>query len=97
VKRRDGSNSKTSIDIEWSRQYDGGSEITGYQIWWNSAGLGPVNEIKTVIAGDTNNYRAVGLDQGIYYGFAVKAINSVGTSELSVQVTLMSAQVPSPP
>jgi hypothetical protein len=83
VQRDSGTNTKTTIDIEWTREYDGGSEITGYQVWWNAGGLGPVNEIKALITEDINSYQAVGLDQGVYYGFAVKAINSVGTSDLS--------------
>jgi hypothetical protein len=56
VKRIEGSNAKTTIDIEWTRGYNGGSDITGYQVWWNSGGLGPVNEIKAVITGDIAQY-----------------------------------------
>ncbi len=35
-----GSNTLTSIDLSWSSSYNGGSAITGYQIWWNQGGSG---------------------------------------------------------
>lgn len=35
VKRVSGTNSKTAIQIEWTKAYNGGSAITGYQVWWN--------------------------------------------------------------
>ena len=50
-----------------------------------------------MIEGYINTYTATGLVTGMYYGFAVKAITAIATSELSIQETLMSAMVPDQP
>jgi hypothetical protein len=83
LQRITGTTAKTSIDIEWTRAYNGGSAITGYQVWWNAGGQGPVNEIAAIIYEDTPQYKATGLVTGMYYGFAVKAVTAIGTSNLS--------------
>lgn len=92
-----GTNAKTTIKIEWTKAYNGGSTITGYQVWWNHGGSGPVTEIKAVINTDITNYLAEGLTAGQNYGFAVKAINVVGSSDLSTLKVIMSATVPEAP
>jgi len=81
IVRVEGSNTQTSIDIEWTPAYNGGAEITGYQVWWNAGGQGPVNEIAAVT--ESNSFKAEGLDPGAVYGFAVKAINDVGIGQIS--------------
>lgn len=30
----------TQIVVQWEEPYDGGSPLTGYQVWWNSGGSG---------------------------------------------------------
>jgi hypothetical protein len=37
-----GTNSQTSITMQWTAAYNGGTPITGYQVWWNLEGTGPV-------------------------------------------------------
>jgi hypothetical protein len=83
LQRITGTTAKISIDIEWTRAYNGGSAITGYQVLWNAGGQGPVNEIAAIIYEDTPQFKATGLVTGMYYGFAVKAVTAIGTSNLS--------------
>ena len=35
LQRVEGSNTQTTIDLEWTKSYNGGSTIFGYQVWWN--------------------------------------------------------------
>ena len=42
--------SQTTIDLEWSANGTGGSGITGYEIWWNGGGTGPVTGLRQTIA-----------------------------------------------
>lgn len=97
LRRVEGTEAKTSIELEWTRAYNGGSDITGYQVWWNDGGSGPVNVVAAVINEDTPYFKATGLVTGMYYGFSVKAVTDIGTSELSEQFTLMSADLPDAP
>lgn len=50
-----------------------------------------------MIEGDVRTYEATGLVTGMYYGFAIKAINAIGMSDLSDQINLMSAHQPDTP
>lgn len=64
VKRVAGSNTQTTIDLEWTRAYNGGSTITGYQVWWNQGGDGPVTDVKVVLNTDTTTVRITQLTPG---------------------------------
>lgn len=83
LQRIENSEAKTAISIEWTEPYNGGSDITGYQVWWNAGGQGPINEIVAVIEGNTAHHTESGLVTGMYYGFAVKTITAIGMSDLS--------------
>ena len=48
-----GSNAQTTIDLEWVPNGNGGSAITGYEVWWNGGGDGPVSGLKATIESAT--------------------------------------------
>ena len=71
-----------STSLTWTAPADdGGSEITGYEIWF---GVGSESSSWTLF-GDTNALTATvtGLNNGTEYHFGVKAVNFVGTSAFS--------------
>lgn len=45
-----GTNAQTTIDLQWTANSDGGSGITGYEVWWNAGGEGPVTGLKVSIS-----------------------------------------------
>ena len=90
-------NALNTIDIEWTPNSDGGSTITGYEIWWNGGGSGPVTGKKATLTTNAVTYQATGLSSGTYYKFAIKSVNVVGTSPLSSETALISALIPGAP
>ena len=77
---------------------NGGSGITGYEVWWNGGGEGPVTGLKVEISsGSTTTTQITGLSPGTYYGFAIKAVNIIGLGSLSSETSLIAATVPEKP
>jgi hypothetical protein len=99
VKRVTGTNTQNSINLQWTAGYNGGSQITGYQVWWNQGvENGPITDMKVLINdAATLNTLISALTPGMMYGFAVKAINVVGVSEFSTTVYIMAATVADAP
>lgn len=54
--RTPGSNAKTTIDIEWTAAYNGGSTIVNYEVWWNEGGSGPISTQLATTNGNTRAY-----------------------------------------
>jgi hypothetical protein len=88
------------ITIEWDEpSHAGGVELVEYEVWIDdgagdfSANSAPA---ETVAAGDTSAVLS-GLVTGNTYGFRMKAINLVGTSQYSDVVYLVCADKPSAP
>ena len=88
---------QTTIDIEWTPSSNGGSTITGYEVWWNGGGSGPVTGLKLTINDASTTAQITGLAPGTYYKFAIKALNIVGSSGLSGETLLIAATVPAKP
>jgi hypothetical protein len=87
---------QTSISITWSAPaYDGSSSLIGYKIFWD-------NNTGTIITASpigttpyqTLSFTKSGLTAGLYYKFAVSAINDLGESLKSNSVTIIAATVP---
>lgn len=76
---------QTSISITWTAPaYDGGSSITGYNIYWDNN----TGSLITASAVGSTSYQTLsftksGLSAGLYYKFAVSAVNEMGESLLS--------------
>ena len=87
----------TVINLQWEApDDDGGSEITGYLIYWGT----PPSTLLGSTTNDVLTYRAETdspLTPGMSYTFIVVATNAIGRSEKSNSVTLNSGSVPSAP
>jgi len=88
---------KTTIDIEWTFNDNGGSQITEYEVWWNGGGSDPVTGKKLTVPGTQTNAQIVDLSPGTYYRFAIKAVNLVGSSSLSPDTSIIAATKPLAP
>ncbi|MHB1510918.1 MAG: fibronectin type III domain-containing protein [Acidimicrobiales bacterium] len=80
----------TQVSLSWTAPlYDGGSAITGYDVYEGTASGGesttPLNP--SPLSASATSYTVSGLTDGITYFFTVKAINSVGTSPASNEAT----------
>lgn len=95
--RTAGTNTQTSITIEWTANSNGGSAITSYEIWWNGGGAGPVTGLLFNTGTTATTYVATGLSAGTYYSFAIKAKNIVGSSDLSSSTSIICATIPDAP
>lgn len=88
----------STITVSWELTDDGGSSILGYKLYRYNIANG-----KVVLAYDGSSNSVVtsatdtGLSAGITYGYRVVAINRVGTSDLSPEVTAVPAEVPGKP
>ncbi len=89
------------VDLTWTAPAsDGGSAITGYQVWRGTTSGG-----ETLLAsflGTQTSYSDAAVTNGITYYYEVKAVNSVGSSvpsnEVSATPTATStATAPAPP
>ena len=78
---------------------DGGSAVTGYDVYDSTKsgheGSAPVNSLP--IAPATRTYKVTKLKNGTRYYFTVKAINGIGLSNASSEVSATPATVPEAP
>ena len=92
-----GTNTQTTIDLEWTPNSNGGSGITDYEIWWNGGGGGPATGLLHTMGSATATYQVTSLTPGTFYKFAIKAINIVGTSNASGETEIIAATIPGAP
>lgn len=77
------------VDLSWSAPANGGSPITGHQIWRDGLLIDTI--------GANTTYRAAGLVNGQAYSFVVRAVNAVGTAPASNTATATPAALPGVP
>lgn len=92
------SSSGSTIHFGWTPEYNGGTPLLYYKIYWDSgSGSGVYSEYaftNTPINQFVVNNQ---LTSGTFYSFKVSAVNVVGDSAQSVAVTYIAASVPSIP
>jgi len=85
----------TQIGLTWSDgAYNGGSQITNYQVYFAQASSVDFTLFSTV---NTRSATVTGLSSGSQYKFYVKSSNIVGQSLQSTEVTILAAQAPDAP
>lgn len=90
---------ENSITVAWNAPaFDGGSIVTGYQLYMNDY---ETDEWTLVYDGANVDsvlvYEVDGLSSGSFYRFQVTAINDVGESDPSAEVSLQAADLPDAP
>jgi titin len=89
---------RTTIVVDWTAPYNGGTPITNYKVMWNLGGGGTdFFELFTTSDASTFSYTRSGLTTGETYQFKVVAINFIGESEASDILSVIAATVPLQP
>jgi hypothetical protein len=71
------------LELSWQAPTnDGGSNITGYRIYWSNSTGGPFNLLAEVEA-DVTEYSHTGLTNGVTIHYRVRSVNSEGNSPYS--------------
>jgi subtilisin family serine protease len=84
----------SSITLAWSTPADGGSAITGYQVWRGTSSGGET--LRTTL-GVTNGYVDGSVSSGTTYWYQVVALNAIGPSPKSNELSSRLITVPSAP
>jgi subtilisin family serine protease len=74
----------SSISLSWTTPADGGSPITGYEIWRGTAAGG---ESLLTTAGVQQGYEDSDVDAGTTYWYQVAAVNAIGASARSNELS----------
>ncbi len=72
------------INVKWTTPSDGGSAITGYEIY-RGLSSNPTTLLTTL--GVTNSYHDTEVTNGTTYYYRVKAVNAIGSSAYSSSVS----------
>ena len=89
--------SSTQIDLFWTASAEGGSVLTGYTMQYNKTGETAFGESITDIVADATSYSHVSLDAGAEYTYRLVAINDVGDSDPSNEISATTHDVPVAP
>jgi len=85
------------LDLSWQAPInDGGSDITGYRIYWSNTTDGHFTLLDEVAA-DVTEYSHMGLANGVTINYRVRAVNSEGNSPYSNEVTGTPCVLPGAP
>ena len=86
--------SGTQIDLSWNAPAsDGGQPITGYKLQWNKAGETAFGQEITGIVADATSYSHMNLEQRAEYTYRLIAINNIGESNPSNEVSINNVNV----
>ena len=89
---------RTTIVVDWTAPYDGGTPITNYKVLWNLGGASTdFYELFTSSDASTFTYTRSGLTSGETYQFKVVAVNFIGESIASDILSVIAATVPLQP
>ncbi len=78
--------SATQINLSWNAPSNGGSAITGYKIEYKT-GSGSYSVLVANTASASTTYSHTGLTTGATYTYKISAINSIGTGNVSSEVS----------
>ena len=82
------------VALSWTATSDGGSPITGYQIY---RGLSAGTETPYTTVGTVTSYADTAVNAGTTYYYTVRATNAVGTGAASAETSAVPTTVPSAP
>lgn len=92
------SKTASSITVSWTLSDNGGTSILGYRLYrYNKATGAEVLAYDGSLNSVITSYSDTGLSPGITYGYRVLAINRVGISALSPEVTEVPSEKPGKP
>jgi fibronectin type 3 domain-containing protein len=83
------------IDLSWAIPYDGGSAITGYNVYRGTASGG--QDLELVAEGVDLPYTDADLDDSTTYYYSVSAVNAAGEGARSETITVATLPAPSVP
>ncbi len=84
----------SSITLSWTTPADGGSPITGYEVWRGTASGG---EALLTIVGVQNTYVDAAFVLGTTYWYQVAAVNAIDTGPLSNELSAALMEPPAAP
>ena len=89
----------TSVTIDVQPSVDAnGSPITLYEIWHDiGENVQEIDQKVTDYDGESPRHTITGLTPGLFYKFAVIAINAEGPSTMSTYVTVATSSLPAQP
>jgi predicted phage tail protein len=77
--------SRKGVDLVWlAPTSDGGSAVTGYQIW---RGTSSGSETLLTTVGSVTSFRDAGTKKNTRYYYVVRAVNAIGTGPASIEAT----------
>jgi subtilisin family serine protease len=87
--------SGTSVNLSWTAPSDGGSSITGYNVY--RGGSSGQESVLTSVSGSTTSYKDSPLPCGGTWYYQVSALNAVGETRSTEQSAIVSTTAPCAP
>jgi len=85
--------STDSIDLTWSvPSYDGGAEITNYNVYRGSSSGA---EVLLITLGNVTAFEDLDVDTGVMYWYHVRAVNDAGEGSASAEASALIPTIPS--
>ena len=80
-----GTNQVGSVQFEWLSGFDGGSPISSYTLYRSANPTGPFTKVAELLP--TGDYQETTIPVGVNYYYKATAVNAIGESAFSNQVT----------